>query len=153
MWSGMITKGTLFGSNVIDTPKKWLSDLNKTHAQAARGIIGTSPKTSTARSLRELDWSSMEQDAALSKICLHARILKMAEDRWPKIALTEMMAWGSNSKWVTEIEGMKLNYKIKQNIITTHDHGPRLRSWIRYGINLTDPSQTERPDTNGTTKY
>ena len=151
MWSGMITKGTLFGSNVIDTPKKWLSDLDKTHAQAARWIIGASPKTSTERSLRELDWSSMEQDAALSKICLHARILKMTEDRWPKLALAEMMSWGSNSKWVTEIEGIKLKYKLKQNIITTHDHGPRLRSWIKYGTDLTDQTQTEPSNENGTT--
>ena len=139
----MMIKNAIFGVNVIPTAKTWRSQLDRIHWQAGRWIVGVSKNTSRERVAKELGWVPIETEMNIAKICYLARVIKMEESRWPKIALRDIQRRGSQYTYVMEMKGLKLKYNIPHSIIMVQNHGINIR---RHFIHI-ESTKTPNPYT------
>ena len=114
IWNQAIKQKALCGTEIVCTPKPRIKDMEATQNKVAKWLTHTGQSANATGLRRELEWKTMTSEVAKRKLKWAANVLKMEEDRWPRITLEEMTPSPKEYKWLQEVQQCMTEYSITQ---------------------------------------
>ncbi len=103
VWQASTKKGLLYASEVLTYTKETINAIEKAQNEIARWALGTNRGTAITGLCGELGWKSVTGEIRQRKLIYWAKLMRMGNDRWPKMVLKEMIKDDHEYKWEKEI--------------------------------------------------
>jgi len=133
MWSKMLKKELLYGSEVITYTDTWIKAVEIEQNKVGRWILGLSSRAPTAGVRAELGWTSVLGEIYRAKVTYWARLVNMNMERWTKKVFLQALGLGVEWKWRTQAREAQTEFKGMFTEGNKEERKDNIKvAWIRY---------------------